>query len=291
MDQPAASGGCIDAVIVAYNSGAELATAVALLLTSPLIATLSVVDNASVDGSTDFLQTHADPRVRWLRQDRNLGFGAAINLAAAALPGPQPWLLLVNPDLELPALKLAHLLAVAAAEPGLGAASAQLVFADGRPEPASLRRDPTVRRVFNQVSGLSRLFATRHWAQGVNQPPRSGRNTVDACSGALMLLPRTAFDTVGGFDTGYFLHAEDLDLCRRLRATGRRIVVDADLRVLHHKGTSSKRDRLAVLKHKQAGLLRYFRTHEAPGMKRWQVWLVERMAGLLFRLQRLRARH
>lgn len=275
----------IDAIIVAYNSGAELQVAVTLLLSSPRLASLSVVDNASVDGCTEFLLRRDDPRVRLLRQTDNLGFGAAINLAAAALPTPAPWLLLVNPDLELPPAQLDALRTWAGSEADLGAASAQLVFADGRPEPAALRRDPTPARVFRQLTGLARLFAGRSWAEGITIAPQPGRQTVEACSGALMLLPRAAFDQVGGFDPGYFLHCEDLDLCRRLRQAGLRIVVDADLMVLHHKGTSSG-NRLAVLRHKQAGMLRYFRSHDAAALPVWRRWLVERCATILFAAQR-----
>lgn len=283
------TGADIDAIIVAYNSGAELQVAVTLLLSSPRLASLSVVDNASVDGCTDFLAGRDDARVRLLRQSKNLGFGAAINLAAAALARPAPWLLLVNPDLELPAAQLDALRNWAGSEIDLGAASAQLVFADGRPEPAALRRDPTPARVLRQLTGLARLFAGRSWAEGIAITPQPGRQTVDACSGALMLLPRSAFDQVGGFDPGYFLHCEDLDLCRRLRQAGRRIVVDADLMVLHHKGTSSG-NRLAVLRHKQAGMLRYFRKFDAAGLPEWRRWLVECCAALLFAAQRAMSR-
>lgn len=279
----------VDAILVAYNSGAELQVAVTLLLASPRVASLSVVDNASTDGCTAFLEAHADPRVRLLRQPGNLGFGTAINLAASALQAPAPWLLLANPDLELPAAQLDALLGWASAEDQLGAASAQLVFADGRPEPASLRRDPTPWRVFRQTSGIARLFRGRAWAEGIAIAPQAGRQDVEACSGALMLLPRAAFDAAGGFDPAYFLHCEDLDLCRRLRQLGYRIVVDADLMVLHHKGTSSG-ERLAVLRYKQAGMLRYFRKFDAAALPGWQRWLVERAASVLFALQRVFAR-
>ena len=62
---------------------------------------------------------------------------------------------------------------------------------------------------------------------------------VEATSGALMLLPRTVFEQLGGFDEGYVLHCEDLDLCRRVLDAGWRIAVDTSVPVTHLKGTSA----------------------------------------------------
>jgi GT2 family glycosyltransferase len=272
----------VAAVIVAYNSGAaDLQRAVALLLESPWLAELLIVDNASTDGCTAALLAHADPRVRVLRQHENLGFGRAMNLGVAA--SQAPWLLLVNPDCELPPTALARLReqAGAAELAPLGVLSAQLCFADGRLEPASLRLDPTPLRVLIQLSGLWRMGL-----QGIWQRPHAGLNEVQACSGALMLLPRAAFAAVQGFDPGYFLHAEDLDLCRRLRGAGLRVWVDADLRVLHHKGGSSAQ-RLTVLRHKQRGLLRYFEQHEARHCGVLGSACIRGIAKLLFAVQAL----
>lgn len=271
---------CIDAVIVAYNSGPELHEAVDLLLASPLLLTVTVVDNASSDGCVAALADLRDPRLQVLVQTENLGFGRGVNLGAAG--GKAPWLLVLNPDCELPPSQLEQLLTLAMSEADLGVASAQLVFVDGRLEPASLRFNPTPRRVFNQLTGLSWLG----WGEGLAINPRPGRNEVEACSGALMLLPRAVFEQYGGFDPGYFLHCEDLDLCRRLRDAELRIVVDAELLVLHHKGTSS-RQRLAVLRHKQQGMLRYFRKFDAERHGRVMSGLIEVAATVLFALQRL----
>jgi GT2 family glycosyltransferase len=87
---------------------------------------------------------------------------------------------------------------------------------------------------------------------------------VDAVSGALLLLPRILFDRIGGFDEAYRLHAEDLDLCRRVRMTGAAVVVANDVRVLHLRGVSSRSRPLFVEWHKHRGLWRYFRKFEAP---------------------------
>ena len=82
-------------------------------------------------------------------------------------------------------------------------------------------------------------------------------------SGALMLLDRSLFERVGGFDAGYRLHAEDLDLCRRAREAGALVAVANDVRVLHVRGVSSRSRPVFVEWHKHRGLWRWFRKFEA----------------------------
>ncbi|MEP6941023.1 MAG: glycosyltransferase family 2 protein, partial [Rudaea sp.] len=81
---------------------------------------------------------------------------------------------------------------------------------------------------------------------------------VDAISGALILMSRDAFERVGGFDEGYFLHCEDLDLCRRVRDAGYRVVCASEIRVLHAKGGSSRQRPVFVAWHKHRGMWRWF---------------------------------
>jgi GT2 family glycosyltransferase len=82
--------------------------------------------------------------------------------------------------------------------------------------------------------------------------------SVDAVSGACMYLPRAVFMRVGGFDEGYFLHVEDLDLCRRVRDLGLRVAVAHKLHAVHVQGSSSRHRPLFVLRHKHRGMWRYF---------------------------------
>ena len=80
-----------------------------------------------------------------------------------------------------------------------------------------------------------------------------------------MLLPRILFERVGGFDPRYRLHAEDLDLCRRVRQAGAIVAVANDVRVLHLRGVSSRARPFFVEWHKHRGLWRYFSKFEAGG--------------------------
>ena len=78
-----------------------------------------------------------------------------------------------------------------------------------------------------------------------------------------MLMPRALFEGIGGFDEGYRLHAEDLDLCRRARLAGATVAVANDVSVVHVRGVSSRSRPLFVEWHKHRGLWRYFTRFEA----------------------------
>jgi len=256
---PAAQDGLTSVIIVAADSGAGPAECIRRVLESTTAVEAVVVDNASTDGSVDAVASHwaHDARVRIVRNAQNLGFGSGCNRGAAIARGDA--LLFLNPDCVVAPDTLARLRA--ASEPTLGLLGVDIVDATGAPEPASRRRDPLFRRAFMALTGLARFEGRWPALAGVALPPASNRppiEDVDAVSGALMYLPRAAFDRVGGFDEGYFLHAEDLDLCRRVRDAGMRVACVNAIKVVHGKGGSSRHRPLFVARHKHRGLWRWF---------------------------------
>jgi hypothetical protein len=251
--------GLTSVIIVAADSGDGPYECVSRVLASTSPVEVIVVDNASSDGSMDAIASHwaDDPRVRIVRNAQNLGFGAGCNRGAAIATGDA--LLFLNPDCAVATDTLMRLRAAHA--PTLGLLGVDIVDADGRSEPASRRRDPLLRRALMSVTGLARF--ERRWSAmgGVALPPASNRipiEDVDAVSGALMYLPRAVFARVGGFDEDYFLHAEDLDLCHRVRDAGLRVACVNTIRVVHGKGGSSRHRPLFVARHKHRGMWRWF---------------------------------
>ena len=85
---------------------------------------------------------------------------------------------------------------------------------------------------------------------------------VEAVSGALMVMRRWKFERMGGFDESYFLHCEDLDLCRRMRDNGYQVLLAGDIRVHHGKGGSSRHRPVFVSRYKHRGMWRWFRQHD-----------------------------
>jgi N-acetylglucosaminyl-diphospho-decaprenol L-rhamnosyltransferase len=248
-------------VIVAADSGPLLRGCVDAALASTVPVEVVLVDNASSDGEVERVAAAhaADPRLRVLRNQANIGFGPACNRGAAVAGGDA--LLFLNPDCELRPDTVAGLRAAMADAPDIGLLGVTVCDAQGVPARANRRRDPTLRRALATASGLARFEPRCPALAGVERPAaptQSGIERVDAVSGACMALPRSAFDRVGGFDEAYFLHVEDLDLCRRLRDAGFGVAIVADLRVRHAQGSSSHHRALFVSRHKHRGMWRWF---------------------------------
>lgn len=225
-----------------------------------------------------------DPRIDVrILNPHNPGFAVACNQAAAA--SEAPWLLFLNPDCFPGPDDLAQLLALGEAaqrEGPLGALGVQLLDADGSAQAASLRRDPAPGRL------IRALFRGRSAIEPV-PPTAQGMHEVEAISGALMLVPRASFDAVGGFDEGYRLHFEDLDLCRRFRQRGLRVVFAPALRITHLKGTSSRRRPLWVAWQKHRGWRRYFERFDAQTLAAPARWGFRLLIWLALPLLLLRA--
>jgi hypothetical protein len=248
--------GLTSVVIVAADSGADLSVCVECALASSAPVEVVVSDNDSHDGSVDALAAHwrDEPRLCTLRNGANLGFGAGCNRGAAQAHGDV--LLFLNPDCRVEPDTIARLRGFL---PGVGLLGAAIVGSDGRPELASRRRDPFLRRAVMSMLGRDKVNVA---ADTMDVQP------VDIVSGAAMLLPRTAFDALNGFDEGYFLHCEDMDLCRRVRDAGLRVACANAVRIVHAKGTSSRARPFFVAYHKHRGMWRWFRKFDPAARNR-----------------------
>ena len=252
------SGDGIAAIVVAHDSEETLDACLTRLRAAEGVIEIRVVDNNSRDASMEIAQRHAlaDPRLRFIANPDNPGFAVACNQGAAA--STAAWLAFVNPDCFVEGDSLSWLLTHAAAirlRDGVDAlVGADLVGEDGVRDVAARRRDPD----------FAAMLGDRARAKlGVAVDAGRALQAVDAVSGALMLLPRALFDRVGGFDEDYRLHAEDLDLCRRVRDAGATVACANDVRVVHVRGVSSRSRPLFVEWHKHRGFWRYFSKFEA----------------------------
>ena len=269
----------VDVIIVAFNSGDWLARAVNSALAANAVDKVIIVDNASTDHSIHSLPINA--RILVLRNEVNLGFATAVNRGGGAATAPN--LLILNPDCLVGPEDVSALLSTRALQTDVGIISAQLLNSDGSAQLQSLRRDPTPKRAIAESLGWR--------AAGIHMraPTMPTVVEVEACSGALMLLEKSVFDSLNGFDEDYFLHCEDLDLCRRARQLKLRVLVDTRVRVVHDKGTSSSAVPRLVAQAKYRGMLRYFEKFDAA-QTLWPLRMVVYLgAWLRYRLALLRS--
>jgi len=244
----------IAAIVVTYQSGSTIDACLSRLRQAQDIAEIRVIDNGSLDGTLDIVQRHAshDPRVRFVGNPDNPGFAAANNQGVA--DSHSPWLAFINPDLMIEPDTLTELRSRGEVL-GDCLLGVEQVDEHGHADEAVRRRDPDFLLMLRSPGKGSKLAVPRDPHQAVQPVP--------ALSGALLMMPRALFERIGGWDAGYRLHAEDLDLCRRAREAGAVVAIANDLQVTHVRGVSSRSRPFFVEWHKHRGLWRYFQKFEA----------------------------
>ena len=230
------------------------------------LAEVWVLDNASSDGSADLVRTEF-PWVRLIDSGENLGFGPGVNRIAAQTSSP--WIAPANADIRVTPGAVRALLATGRRHPEAGMIAPQLILPDGSTQ-HSVYPFPTVPFALAYALGLTRIsrrLASR-WAidQGFDHDEA---REVGWAVGALVLVRRTAWDGVGGFDEQQWMYAEDLDLGWRLRRAGWKARYVPEARVFHAESAATRR---------AWGPERYARWHASS-----YAWLLRRRGALIAR--------
>ena len=259
-----------------------------------------VVDNASNDGAVTRIKT-AFPWVKLAASEINLGFTAGNNLGYAESSGRFVYFL--NPDTEIAhggpeADGLWSLYRAVHEDDTVGMAGPRLRYADGTPQ-ESTRRFPTPLTGFFESTWLGRLWPGNPWSRRFHMVDWrvDYRHDVDWIVGAAMLARREALEQArlapyaGPFDEGFFMYSEELDLCRRIKEAGWRVVYVPESLVIHYEGRSSEQVVAARHIHFNTSKVRYY--HKVFGDRwadvlrrylllefRWQLW-EERVKRLL----------
>ena len=218
-----------------------------------------VVDNASGDEIRDRLAAEV-PGARVLREPVNRGFGAACNRGARETS--RPYILFLNSDAYVRPGAVAALTATLEADPKAAAAGPQLYDPDGSAR-GSIRRFPTPWRIFCESAGLAFLTGGREPFSGhaATRQDHNRAGSVPALMGAALLVRRTAFEEVGGFDEDFFLYAEETDLMARWKGRRWRIRYEPGAEVVHEGGRSGGD---ALFGQLHASLERYTAKHHGP---------------------------
>jgi len=258
--RPQRSATPIAVVLVAYESAEDLPACIASLpeAAAPHELELLVVDNASRDDSAGVGRSLG---AKVVETGRNLGYSRACNLGASQTSAP--WLLVANPDTLLAPGSLARLVATAEADPRIACIGPRLRNLDGSDYPTG-RRFPSL-----LTGGLHALLgtvwpsnpATRRYH--LADLDRSRPAEVDWVSGACMLLRRSTFEEVGGFDGGYFMYFEDMDLCLRLARAGWSVVFEPRATVAHVVGGSTRSAPYRKVVDHHRSTLRFYRRRYA----------------------------
>jgi N-acetylglucosaminyl-diphospho-decaprenol L-rhamnosyltransferase len=257
-------GAAVRVVVVTYSPGPVL-DRMLRSLRDACSAPLEVViaDNGSTDGAPEQAATaHA---ARLLRTGSNVGYGTAANLGAQG--AREPFLLLTNPDVEFARGAVDELLVAAERWPRGGAFGPAVREADGRLYP-SARALPVVGHGIGHAL-LARAWPGNPWTKAYRNEDLEVRERVAGwLSGSCLLVRREAFEAVGGFDPGYFMYFEDVDLGDRLAQAGWQSVYVPSANVTHLGGTTTQRYPARMLKAHHDSAYRYLAKRYSPPL-RW----------------------
>jgi len=228
-------------VIVNYNTRQLLDDCLASIVAAEAPAgglEVIVVDNASSDGSQALVREKY-PAVQLIASEENRGFSAANNLGMDVANGRT--ILFLNSDTRLEPDALVKPLAYLDQQPKVGALTVRLIYPTGERDPDNHRGFPTPWNAICHFSGLSKLFPNDPRFNGYFQSYKNMQEThpVDVIAGSYMLMPRSLFDLLSGWDETYFFYGEDIDFCYRINEAGYKIVYYPHTQVLHYKGASS----------------------------------------------------
>jgi len=255
----------VSAVVVNHDAGAVLLACVRSLRAEG-VRTITVVDNASSDGSPEAL-VRADGDVRLLRTGANLGYGAGANQGIAA--SDSALVLVANPDVAVHPGAVAALAAALGADPTLAIAGPKILEPDGTRYPSARRFPSLVDAAGHAV--LADLAPnnpfTRRYRMGDLDSAGGAAVAVDWVSGACFMARRRALEELGGFDEAYFMYAEDADLCWRARRAGWGVAYAPQAVVTHLQGVSTARRPFRMLVAHHRSVLR-FATRTERGWRR-----------------------
>jgi GT2 family glycosyltransferase len=266
----------ISIVIVSYNCLDSLKTCIESLERQQSVRfEIMVFDNKSSDGTGSFLRAQTFEHIL---SKENIGFGAAVNRAAARAEGQ--YLFILNPDTIVPPSALSRLLEYARNNPEAGIVAPALCYPDGRSQ-LSARRLPSRRDILAgrgsplRIVGLADERKAGYIVHSGGEPMN-----VPAVSATAVLIETAFFRKLGGFDERFFMYMEDLDLCLRIKNENKGIILLPDVLVIHIWRQSSGKRPYFSSYHHHLSIYKYFAKHHPAQLPLNLLLLVGLAAGL-----------
>jgi GT2 family glycosyltransferase len=220
-----------------------------------------VVDNGSSDASTEMVKRQF-PQVKIIANSQNYGFSAANNQAIKRSRGK--YILLLNPDTVVLKGCMNRMTEFMDHHPEAGAAGCKILNTKGEVDNfGSARRFPTPLTKFFFDIHLDKLFpgSKLFGKYAISDWDRNEVREIDVLTGAFMFVRRKAIREAGLLDESFFLLAEDIDWCFRIKKKNWKILFNPDAQIIHHLGKSIDQVKLTRLKNAILGNLTYFQKH------------------------------
>lgn len=257
-------------VTVAYRSNDVLPGFLASIPSASAAPVITVVVDNRPGEESRAAELAAQHGAQYLDVPSNPGYGGAINAGVATVPDSVRWVLISNPDVVLGAGLIDVLHAVAEADDRIGAVGPAVLNPDGTVYP-SARRVPSLRTGIGHAL-FGGIWPANPWTRRYRQDSDDVLVARDTgwLSGACLLVRRSAFDEIGGFDEGYFMYFEDVDLGYRLGKAGYRSRYEPQVAVTHIGGHTAARDSAQMIRAHHSSARRFISRKYAA----WYWWPV-----------------
>lgn len=252
-------------IIVSYNTKSMLRICLDSIFRYPLTLgrfEIIIVDNASPDKSGEMVRKRY-PQITLIQNHRNQGFAYASNQGIRH--GKGEYFLLLNPDTRLLPDALNTMMQFMMENPDIGASGGLMMNENGTMQPSCLVYPDYFNVFFSRSSVFTRIPFVGKRARDLRSLPE-GITDVDAIAGGYFYLKREALNQIGLFDERFFLYVEDIDICKRLKDVGWRVVFNPESKIIHHWGASSSKMKRKTFWWHHISMFKYFKKHYRSGI-------------------------
>jgi GT2 family glycosyltransferase len=220
-----------------------------------------VVDNASSDGSAEFVENNF-PQVQLIRNPANLGFAKANNLGISTSGGR--YVCLINSDVKVMPDCITRLVEYCEQHPTVGMVGPRIIGRDGKLQ-RSCRGFPGVWNMFCRALALDSFFPRSRWLSGflLSHWPQDCLRQVDMLTGCFWLVRRQALAQVGLLDERFFMYGEDMDWCKRFWLKGWQLIFIPSAVAIHYGGASSSNAPVRFYIERHRADLQYWEKHHS----------------------------
>lgn len=282
-----ADTGGVCVIMIVYHTGRILFDSIEAVLKDPKVDQFIIIDNGSPPAASQRLRDLSEiyDHILLVQGHGNIGFAKAANLGAHL--ANQPWLVFLNPDAQLQPGCLSMMVEAAKTQPSPCIVGARVLNPDMTEQRGARRGEVTPVTTLVSLLQLAKTFPAlnKFEIHLEDQPVPEGPAEVPTISGACFAVSRRDFARLNGFDTRFFLHVEDVDLCWRARQTGGTVLFHPHAKVIH-EGHTSRVEPIVVEWNKGLGLVYYFRKRAT---NIWRKLYVLALAPLILGVSLLRA--
>lgn len=277
----------LSVVILSYNVKYLLDACIESVVQASqhLSTEIIVVDNASTDESVSLVREKY-PHINIIENKINIGFAKANNIAAHTAKGI--YLLILNPDTVVNTSAIHEALHHLKTHRETGLIGVRMHDHRGNYLPESKRGFPSLLSSFFKITGIYRLFPKsdffNHYYLGSKN--RAEICEVEVLAGAFMMMPKSVFEEVGGFDENYFMYGEDIDLSGKVKKLGKKLIYLGSEEIIHLKGRSARFDSYLHVRNFYKAMKIFVDKNYSNALSRWIISLAIALAGALSFIKR-----